>query len=418
MMGIKERAFQPLPSNLSLEELVPKDNFYRCLEERLDLSFVRELVADRYAAMGRTSIDPVVFFRLQLVMFFEDIRSERRLMEVAADRLSIRWYLGYDLNEPLPDHSSLTRIRERYGLGIFRGFFEKIIEMCFKAGLVRGEELFFDSTKVKANADIDSLASRFLVETHLSGLFEGTSIPEEGSEAEPPASIELDALPTSEDEALVAANTGKSDWLSRAGKQDRSFRSGPRKRTADRLVSTADPDATPMRLGSEGQTKLGYQAHYTVDGGKGRVILNVLVTPAEVTENRPMLDLLWRTAFRWRMWPDHVTGDAKYGTTENVVAVEKAGIRAYVAIPNFDSRDTGLFGPGHFRYDPEKDAYVCPADEHLYRHARTSGNRGTRYRAKVEACNSCELKKQCTDSEKGRTIYRRPDENYYERGTG
>jgi len=415
MMGIKERAFQPLPSNLSLDELVPKDNFYRRLEGQLDLSFVRELVADRYAAMGRTSIDPVVFFRLQLVMFFEDVRSERRLMEVAADRLSIRWYLGYDLNEPLPDHSSLTRIRERYGLGIFRGFFERIVQMCFEAGLVRGEELFFDSTKVKANADIDSLASRFLVETHLSRLFEGTSTPEEGSEAEPPASIELDALPTSEDEALVAANTGKSDWISRAGKQDRSFRSGPRKRTADRLVSTTDPDATPMRLGSEGQTKLGYQAHYTVDGGKARVILNVLVTPSEVTENRPMLDLLWRTAFRWRMWPDHVTGDAKYGTTENVVAVEKAGIRAYVAIPNFDFRDTGLFGAGHFRYDPEKDLYVCPAEEHLHRHARTSGNRGTRYRAKVEACNACELKKQCTDSEKGRTIYRRPDENYYER---
>ena len=94
MMGIKEREFGPLPSNLSLEELVPKDNFYRCLEELLDLSFVRELVADRYAAMGRTSIDPAVFFRLQLVMFFEDVRSERRLMEIAADRLSIRWYLA------------------------------------------------------------------------------------------------------------------------------------------------------------------------------------------------------------------------------------------------------------------------------------------------------------------------------------
>jgi transposase len=127
MMGIKERAFRPLPTNLSLEELVPKDNFYRCLEERLNLSFVRELVADRYAAMGRTSIDPVVFFRLQLVMFFEDIRPERQLMEIAADRLSIRWYLGYDLNEPLPDHSSLTRIRKRYGLEVFRGFFEGIV---------------------------------------------------------------------------------------------------------------------------------------------------------------------------------------------------------------------------------------------------------------------------------------------------
>jgi transposase len=213
MMGIKEREFRPLPDNRSLEELVPKDNFYRRLEGRIDLSFVRELVVDRYATVGRASIDPVVFFRLQLVMFFEGIRSERQLMEIASDRLSIRWYLGYDLHEPLPDHSSLTRIRERYGPETFRGFFEKVVEMCFEAGLVRGEELFFDSTKVEANADIDSLASRFLVETHLSGLFEEPSI-SEGSEGEPSAGTDLDALPTFEDEALIAANAPKNDWIS------------------------------------------------------------------------------------------------------------------------------------------------------------------------------------------------------------
>jgi transposase len=103
-MGIKERIFSPLPRNVSLEDLVPKDNFYRRLDRVLDLSFVRELVKDRYAPTGRPSVDPQVFFRLQLVMFFEDIRSERQLMEVAADRLSIRWFLGYDLHEPLPDH--------------------------------------------------------------------------------------------------------------------------------------------------------------------------------------------------------------------------------------------------------------------------------------------------------------------------
>src|SRR5215217_3728957 len=306
MMGIKEREFRPLPDNLSLEELVPKDNFYRRLEGRIDLSFVRELVVERYAAMGRTSIDPVVFFRLQLVMFFEDIRSERQLMEIASDRLSVRWYLGYDLHEPLPEHSSLTRIRERYGLEIFRGFFEKVAEMCFEAGLVRGEELFFDSTKVKASADIDSLASRFLVETHLSGLFEGSSILEEGSEVEPPASTDLDTLPTSEDEALIGANTAKSDWISRMGRQDRSFSSGPRKRTSDFKVSRTDPDATPMLMG-EGEAKLGYQTHYVVDGGKARIILAALVTPYEVSENRPMLDLLWRSCFRWRIWPHHIT---------------------------------------------------------------------------------------------------------------
>jgi hypothetical protein len=166
---------------------------------------------------------------------------------------------------------------------------------------------------------------------------------------------------------------------------------------------------------AKASSRLGYQVHHAVDGGEARIILNALVTPSEVTENRPMLDLLWSTVFRWRIHPRQVTGDAKYGTRENVAALEKAGIRAYVAIPNFDFRDTGLFGAGHFRYDPEKDAYVCPADEHLHRHARTSGSRGTRYRSKPEACNACELKKRCTGSENGRTIYRRPDEEYYER---
>jgi len=103
-----------------LEDLVPADHFYRHLERTLDLSFVRDLVRPFYAAGGRPSIDPVVFFKLQLAIFFEDIRSERLLMRTVADRLSVRWYLGYDLDEGLPDHSSLTKIRERYGLDVRR----------------------------------------------------------------------------------------------------------------------------------------------------------------------------------------------------------------------------------------------------------------------------------------------------------
>ncbi|MDP9485354.1 MAG: transposase [Actinomycetota bacterium] len=146
MMSLKDRSFAPLP-HVSLEEMVPKDNPYRRLEERLDLSFVREMVRPLYAKGGRPSVDPVVFFKLQLVMFFEGVRSERELMRVAADRLSVRWYLGYDLHEPLPDHSNLTRTRDRFGLPVFRRFFEEVLEMCVKAGLVRDEELFFDSTK-------------------------------------------------------------------------------------------------------------------------------------------------------------------------------------------------------------------------------------------------------------------------------
>ena len=415
MMGTKIRNFAPLP-DLSLEELVPKDNFYRRLDAMLDLSFVRDLVEDCYASSGRPSVDPVLFFRLQLVMFLEDIRSERQLMEVAADRLSIRWFLGYDLNEPLPDHSSLTRIRERYGLEIFRRFFERIVEECFEAGLVWGEELYFDSTKVEANADVDSLRSRSIAQNHLKELFEetGNQQTEDVATVHPsPDASTADALPMAGEKSLKENNARSEDWISRDGRQERSFSSGSRKRTADRLVSITDPDATPMRLGSEGQTKLGYQAHYVVDGGKARVILNVLVTPSEVSENRPMLDLLWRTAFRWHLWPRQVTGEAKYGTAENVSAIEGAGIRAYVAPHESGGKGKDFFGKGEFVYDPNRDLYLCPVGEELHR-AGKSG-KGIKYRANISACRDCLLKEKCTPGHSVRNISRYPGEEYMER---
>jgi transposase len=160
MLGTKARAFATHPS-VCLDQLVPQDDFYRFLDARLDLGFVREWVEQDYAPAGRPSIDPVVFFKLQLILFFEGIRSERQLMCVVADRLSLRWYLGYDFGEPLPDHSSLTRIRERYGVALFERFFDRIVGLCQEAGLIWGQELYFDATKVRANADLDSLVPRF-----------------------------------------------------------------------------------------------------------------------------------------------------------------------------------------------------------------------------------------------------------------
>src|SRR5690242_3036208 len=149
------------PIAVSLEDLVPADNFYRHLEAQLDLSFVREWTRALYAERGRPSIDPVVFFKLQLLMFFEGIRSERQLIETASLNLAHRWYLGYALDEALPDHSSLTRIRQRLGIEVFQRFFEQIVDLCQDAGLVWGRELYVDATKVEANASLDSLVPRF-----------------------------------------------------------------------------------------------------------------------------------------------------------------------------------------------------------------------------------------------------------------
>jgi transposase len=221
MMGKKVRRFATLPLNVSLEDLVPKDHFYRRLEARLDLSFVRELVAPLYSGGGRPSVDPVVFFKLQLVMFFEDLRSERQLMGVVADRLSLRWYLGYDLNETLPDHSSLTRIRERFGLEVFRRFFERIVEECFEAELVWGEELFFDATKVEANASIDSTRSRSLVEGRLKEHLAGVFPEEEPSREEPAPGLAVVGPEGHETQRLAQRNALRHRWIAENGRPER-----------------------------------------------------------------------------------------------------------------------------------------------------------------------------------------------------
>lgn len=408
MMGTKARLFTPVPS-VSLEELVPADHFYRHVDRTLDLSFVRELVKDCYTQGGRPSIDPVVFFKLQLVMFFEGLRSERQLLRLAADRLSVRWYLGFNLDEPLPDHSSLTRIRTRYGLEVFRRFFAAVVEQCQQAGLVWGKELYFDATQVKADAALDSLTTRFAVEAraerevragvegHLASLFP----------------IVSPAFAESDNEELTAMNAARHDWVAQGGQQQRGVTHGYRTRTADFRISTTDQDATPMRL-KGGGTHLGYQTHYVVDGGKSRIIMAVLVTPGEVMENQPMQDLLWHTCFRYRLRPRQITGDTTYGTIENIAALEREGIRAYVPLPNWE-HITGYLGSNLFKYDLERDVYICPQGQTLRRRRTEYTNRKVEYGADAATCNSCPLKAQCTPGNRGRTVHRHFDEGFLDR---
>jgi transposase len=409
VMGSKEREFGSL-DRLTLENLVPADHFYRHLEKTLDLTFVRDLVRDTYASMGRPSVDPIVFFRLQLVLFFEGLRSERQLMRVVADRLSLRWYIGYDLDEPLPDHSSLTRIRDRYGLEILRRFFDAIVEQCQQAGLVWGKELYFDATKVEANASLDSVGPRFAIEAHLQQLFASKETDTLTGSGAAPMPL---PVPTSDatNEALASANADSQDWFARNGQPDRSIIRGSYQRLSDFQASVTDPDAARMQ--TRNGLHMGYLDHYVVDGGRARIILNVLVTPADVTENLPMLDLLWRTCFRWKLRPRQATGDTTYATIDNIVFIEDAGIRAYMPLPDFDHR-TDFLGKGRFRYDAERDVYICPQGETL----RLRKNKHTEnmriYQADAETCNACPIKMTCTLSSHGRQV-KRHVEDYVER---
>ena len=424
MMGTKARVFAAHPQ-ISLEQLVPADDFYRYLDARLDLSFVRDWVRDDYAERGRPSVDPVVFFRLQLILFFEGLRSERQLLRVVADRLSLRWYLGYDFGEALPDHSSLTRIRERYGLAIFQRFFERVVELCQDAGLVWGEELIFDATKVRANADIDSLVPRFYwrAKQHLDELFSAGAEPREPMGAETPTpsgpvasdeplSVLPVRLPPEQYRQLAAENERRWDVLAQRRLDPERPPSGPYRRIADFKVSTTDPDATPM---SEHQhAVLGYQDHYVVDGGKARIILSAVVLPADVRENTPLPDLTRRVCFRWKLQPKRAIADAAYGTAENLRVLEEAGIRAYMPVVERE-KPSPFFKHADFTYDAARDVYICPQGTILKGRGNNYGAHRRIYQAPRGACQQCPIRARCTDSTEGRRLDRQFDEDYRER---
>jgi hypothetical protein len=190
---------------------------------------------------------------------------------------------------------------------------------------------------------------------------------------------------------------------------------GGYRRTSDFRVSPTDPDASPMW--DWGAIRLGYHDHYVVDGGKRRIILAALVTPADVMESQAMRDLLWRVCFRRKSWPHHVTGDAKYGTTENIVAIKDAGIRAYVPLTDFAHR-TGFYGQDDFIFDPERDEYRCPEGQILRRYATNRTEGVVAYRGEATICNVCPVKAQCTTSDYGRTVHRSFYVDYLDRVRG
>ncbi|HUM68450.1 MAG TPA: IS1182 family transposase [Chloroflexota bacterium] len=377
MMGFKSKNLKTYTS-FSLEDLVPEGNFYRQVEQCIDLSFVRDLVRHLYADFGRPSVDPVVFFKLQLIAFFEGIRSERLLMETVRLNIAHRWFIGYDLDETVPDHSSLSKIRERYGIEVFQKFFEHIVELCADAGLVWGEELYFDSTKVDANAAITSMIDRTEYE----------------------AGQHLEKLWENDEKGTLSGLVEKYNGQRLTGSRKPSY-----KRLTDEKVSPTDPDAAPMRAQGGGTSVLGYRDHYIVDGGKARIILSALVAPASITDNTPLLDMVDWVCSRWELEPKIAAGDTRYGTIPNVVGLEERGIKAYLPFPDLSGR-TEYYSSDLFQYDAERDLYICPQKHKLPLMSRRMSEEKHVYRADAEECNACPVKEKCTASRSGRHIFR------------
>ena len=303
---------------------------------------------------------------------------------------------------------------------VFRRFFERIVEECFDAGLVWGEELFFDATKVEADASIDSTRSRSSGRGPPGGA-PGGGVPRgrPARQRRGPSGVIAGFVGPEGDErrALAQTNALGHRWIAGAGRQERDVARWGYTRMADMRVSTTDPDASPMHQKNKSSGRLGYLTHYAVDGGKARVILNVLVTAAEVTENLPMQEMLFRSTFRWGLRPRSVTGDAAYGTRENIAAIEKAGIRAYAALPEQGKR-TSLFTIEDFVYDADRDLYICPAGEALRRQGYDRRGGYVRYAVRTFRLRGVPPEEQMHEQPEGAMDQPRPRGGVHRKGEG
>lgn len=189
----KKQLNEKLFLQFQLSDRVPEDNFYRRLDKVLDLSFLRNRTSHYYGKEGQASIDPVVFFKLILVGYLENLESDRKIIEHSRLRLDILYYLGYDLDEELPWHSTLSRTRQLYGIEVFEALFAEVLRLCVEKGMVLGKRQAVDGAFIKANASMDSLVERKVIEDgreYLNQLRENTDLPQQKDDANRKEEIE------------------------------------------------------------------------------------------------------------------------------------------------------------------------------------------------------------------------------------
>src|SRR5450631_3444199 len=159
MMGRHARQNELWSEPVNLARRIPEDHPLRKLRETVKLEFVREEVAGSYGRKGNVSVDPVIVMKMMLLLFWDNVRSERELMRVIPLRIDYLWFLGYNLEDEIPNHSVLSKARRRWGAEVFARLFRQSVQQCLEAGLIEGSKLHADSSLVRANASLNSVVA-------------------------------------------------------------------------------------------------------------------------------------------------------------------------------------------------------------------------------------------------------------------
>lgn len=357
----KKKYQEKLFANFQLSERVPKDNFYRRLKETLDLHFLYAATSGYYGHEGQKSIDPVVFFKLLLVGYLENQPSDRRIITMASMRLDILYFIGYDIDEELPWHSTLSRTRQLYEEDVFNELFKQVLKQCIDKGMLSGKRQAIDSVLVKANASMDSLIAREI----LDDAFTFTNELKENQENQEDENDKLPNKPTAQEQT---------------------------KRSNATRVSVSDPDSR-MAVKPGKITRLNYLGQLSVDTSS-YVITDIGAFYADKRDSQCLDTVLERVCSNLGehgLRVEEIIADTNYSSSESLESLKSRGILGY--IPN-----TGAYKPQRegFVYDKENDIYYCSQGKHLlftsfrHHHGLTKV-----YTSKWSDCKNCPLRSSC-----------------------
>ncbi|WP_139536843.1 IS1182 family transposase [Klebsiella spallanzanii] len=351
---------------ITLDELVPEDHLVRKIDAVIDFEFIRDTVAHLYCPdNGRPAIDPVRLIKMMLLGYLFGIPSERRLVKEIQVNVAYRWFLRMSLTEKVPDASTLSqnRIRRFNGSDVFQNIFDHIVEQALGQGMANGRVLYTDSTHLKADANPRKAVNE--------------QRPEGVSEyfAELNAAVEAGRK---QHEKKPLPGVKKTPGSAAAVKNTK--------------VSTTDPESGFMHR--EGKPKgFFWLDHRTVDGKYG-IIMDTHVTPGNVHDSQPFIGRLKRQRERFGLETVAAGVDAGYFTAAVCHLTQEMGI---ALVPGYRRPNKGQndYQKKQFRYEAEKDVYVCPAGEDLS-YGTTDRNGYRHYRSDKTVCAVCPCRVKCT----------------------
>ena len=379
-----------LPGNL--EKRVRRDHPLRRINAALDLSFVREQVGHTYGRRGNKSVPPEVILRMMLLLFLDDIRSERELMRIIPERLDYLWFLGYGLDDQIPDHSVLSKARKRWGKEVFVSLFSRVMQQCVEAGLVEGSKIHVDASLVEANANLHSVKAldpKLVKAIEQSAREQVRKLDEQDDDQDPPSE----------------------------GSRGAGASIGEHAKTNRRFLSKTDPDASLVRHAGL-KSRLRYKTHRVVDDAH-EIITAVETTTGAVDEASQLLGLIEAHEDTTDQAVRTVIADARYGNVSNLIGCQKSGIRAHVKLLGDSIKgkgsSAGIYSEEQFCYDPNSNTYRCPANQ-IMKPRRLHPKRLTwEYVTAMGVCLVCKLRAFCTRSRTGRTIHRHRDQELIEK---